>query len=606
MTACVRFDLTAAQRLALTAAGALAALFIAPAAHAQATVDNAAATAAQIGTRLQGAGVTISGAAIPAGNNSDTTTMYGLFSNGIAGAGLQINTGAALSTGTIADMFTSNNVANRSLGVTTTYNDPDLTALEAQATRNVAVVTMNVTLDAYATGFEMRYQFGSDEYPDYVGSTYNDLIAILLSGPGITGRINIAQAPSGGETDINTVNFGVLGCASSGAPTVLTNNAFYIRNGHNTTLPGACNPATQPGPFPVVMEWNGLTTALTARAENLTPGGTYALKLAVADVGDNQYDSGVIFELISATYGRDHGDAPASYGAPTHVVRSAHRMGAGVTRDSGPYNHPDAAADANDDGVVLPTLMQGQSALIPVSVTGAGGRLQAFIDWNGDGDFLDAGEQIAADVVDGGVGDNDGVANGSITLSVTVPVFVTLSKTFARFRWSTQAAIGPTAAANDGEVEDYALTVQAGNAALAATKTVAVYDPGAAGLYMTPGNDVIYTIAVSNTGNLPVDANALFLADRVPAQLEFFNSATPEFGGVVGWSGAGSGLTFTPASDLRFSNLAAPPANFAACAYTPVAGYDPNVTYVCFNPKGSFANGPPTRSFTVRLRARIK
>lgn len=446
-------------KAALSACAAMLTL-IPAAAFAQATVDNSAASAAQIGVRLQGSGVTVSNATIPAANGSDTTTMYGLFSNGVAGAGLGIDTGAALSTGTISEMFTSNNRRNRSEGGTTTYSDADLTGIESGAIYNVAVVTMDVTLDAYATGVTFRYQFGSDEYPDYVGSTFNDLMAVLISGPGISGKENIATVP-GGNTDINTVNIGTVGCQSTGAATILTNSSLYTRNGHTTSLPGSCNPANQPGPFPVVMEWNGLTTALTAARSSLTPGSTYQIKIAVADVLDEAYDSGLVIEQISATYGSDYGDAPASYGSPSHVVRSAHRLGAGVTRETGPYNDANAAADANDDGVTLPSFQRGTIVTIPVSVTGSGGYLQGFIDWDGDGSFSTAGDQIATDVQDGGAADFDGLANGVIQLRAVVPSDATLSQTFARFRWSTSTGLSATATANNGEVEDYALTISA-------------------------------------------------------------------------------------------------------------------------------------------------
>lgn len=582
--------------------------FVAPeAANAQATLDNGTATAAQFAARLQGSGVTISNAAYPPANGSDEARMFGLFSNGVAGAALEINTGSALSTGRNEEMFTSNDQPDNSRGPTTTYNDPDLIAIEPGAIYNVAVITMDVTLDAYATGLTMRYQFGSEEYPDYVGSAYNDLMAILISGPGITGKQNIAAAPSGGATDINTVNFGVRGCASSGASVVLTNNASYTRNGHTTALPGTCNPASQPGPFPVVMEWNGLTKALTAQASNLTPGGVYHLKLAVADVGDWEYDSGVIFEAITATYGSDFGDAPASYGAPSHVVRSALRLGADITRESAGYNDPNAAADAKDDGVTLPTLTRGQSATIPVSVAGTGGRLQAFLDWNGDGDFADSGEQIATNAQDGGAGDADGVVNGVISVSVATPIFVTLSQTFARFRWSSTTGLSASDAANDGEVEDYALIIAPGDTTLSTNKTVALYAPTASAPFLIPGNEVVYSIAVANAGSLPVDADSIFVVDALPAQVAFYNGATPEFGGAVaGFSQTGSSLTFTPSTDLRYSNLSTPPTSFAACSYSPAAGYDAAVTYVCFNPKGQLPAGDPDPSFTLSFRARIK
>ncbi|MEM6946873.1 MAG: hypothetical protein AAF486_02160, partial [Pseudomonadota bacterium] len=80
-----------------------------------------------------------------------------------------------------------------------------------------------------------------------------------------------------------------------------------------------------------------------------------------------------------------------------------------------------------------------------------------------------------------------------------------------------------------------------------------------------------------------------------------------EFGDeVVGWSEAGTGLTFDPALDVGFSNAAARPSNFAACSYTPLAGYDPAVRYLCLNPKGAMASGDPDPTFSVSFRARIR
>ena len=286
---------------------AAAALGLAGAAHGQATVDNGSASAAQMATRLEGPGVTVTNPEIPAANNSDAPDMYGLFSNGIAGAGLMIDRGAALSTGRISEMFTSNNTANASIGGTTTYNDPDLTAIEPGATRNVAVMTMDVTLGPYVTGIRMRYQFGSDEYPDYVGSTFNDLFAILVSGPGIAGKENIALTPSGGRTDVNTVNYGIRGCAADSGSFSALDSGSYIRNGHTTSVNGStgrlnCNPATQPGPFPVFMEWNGLTTALTAERTGLTSGATYPLKDRRRRCAGPAIRFGAVFEYVEGTY----------------------------------------------------------------------------------------------------------------------------------------------------------------------------------------------------------------------------------------------------------------------------------------------------------------
>jgi len=145
--------------------------------------------------------------------------------------------------------------------------------------------------------------------------------------------------------------------------------------------------------------------------------------------------------------------------------------------------------------------VQTQTAEVTVNVLGANGYLQGWIDWNADNDFEDAGEQVALDIQDT---DNDGI----ITLNVAVPQSASTSQTFARFRWSmTQGLESNTAAAN-GEVEDYQIgPIVAAVVDLDAVKTVEVYDPGNLGLYMTPGNEVLYKITVTNadTSNATAD-----------------------------------------------------------------------------------------------------
>ena len=70
-------------------------------------------------------------------------------------------------------------------------------------------------------------------------------------------------------------------------------------------------------------------------------------------------------------------------------------------------------------------------------------------------------------------------------------------------------------------------------------------------------------------------------------------------------TGRSPALTFTPGTDLRFSNRAAAPASLADCTYTPAAGNDPQVRHVCINPKGTLPAGSPGGQFAVMLRARI-
>ncbi|MEO0982783.1 MAG: GEVED domain-containing protein [Pseudomonadota bacterium] len=155
-------------------------------------------------------------------------------------------------------------------------------------------------------------------------------------------------------------------------------------------------------------------------------------------------------------------------------------------------------------------------------------------------------------------------------------------------------------------VDGVAYTSACLSASLEASKSTAVYDPLSQNLLAVPGNDVTYTITVRNVGGAATDPDSIELIDRLPSEIEFFagDNGGPG-GGPVAFSGAGSGLTFS-ASDVRFSNAPSPPVGFLSCSYSPSGQYDPNVTYVCLNPKGALAAGDPDPEFSVTFRARIK
>ena len=69
-----------------------------------------------------------------------------------------------------------------------------------------------------------------------------------------------------------------------------------------------------------------------------------------------------------------------------------------------------------------------------------------------------------------------------------------------------------------------------------AVKTVEVYDPSNQGLYMTPGNEVLYTITVTNngptqSGEAEAAANDIDLTDTLPDNLKFVSATTTGFTG---------------------------------------------------------------------------
>ena len=50
-----------------------------------------------------------------------------------------------------------------------------------------------------------------------------------------------------------------------------------------------------------------------------------------------------------------------------------------------------------------------------------------------------------------------------------------------------------------------------------------IWDPNNDGLYAVPGNDVIYTITTTNSGNGNVDAATIIIFDEMPSNVEFYH-----------------------------------------------------------------------------------
>ncbi|WP_210423599.1 choice-of-anchor L domain-containing protein, partial [Croceivirga thetidis] len=277
-------------------------LFLLPlTAIGQATFAGGSANADLL-TELESVGLTLSN---PTLENGDRNTQVGIFSNGLAGANFQIDTGVVLTTGSVTqafgangtNAFPNNNGTQASTDATTgTYNDADIVAINATANNDVVVFSFDVDLDPTYSGVSIIYQFGSEEYPDYVGSVFNDIFGFFVSGPGITGTENIATVPgTSNPVAVNTVNAGFLGCNQDGTTTDLTQGAQYINNGHDPNA-AACN--TNSGAFSVTTEYNGITQAFTSTITGLSDTGTYRFKIAIADTGDSALDSAVFIDQL--------------------------------------------------------------------------------------------------------------------------------------------------------------------------------------------------------------------------------------------------------------------------------------------------------------------
>jgi hypothetical protein len=182
--------------------------------------------------------------------------------------------------------------------------------------------------------------------------------------------------------------------------------------------------------------------------------GNGILDVAGNVIKPNNLDGETEFVVRLAT--ADFGDAPepqyptviASQGA-VHVLVPGIYLGNGVTADNDGQPSGEALGDT-DDGVQFGgDLFGGQTTNITVRASVAG-KLDAWIDFNRDGDWDDAGEQIFA---------SRNVNAGLNTLGIAVPANATLGESFARFRFSTAGGLAPTGLANNGEVEDYLVEI---------------------------------------------------------------------------------------------------------------------------------------------------
>ena len=232
---------------------------------------------------LVGSGVTVMNVQYTGAINAK-----GSFSNG-ATTNLGINEGVVLSSGNVfsipaaATVFASTNNG--------TPGDPQLNGLIPGSTFDAAALEFDFIPQSDTLTF--NYVFGSEEYPEYVCSSFNDVFGFFVTGPNPANpfnpynNYNIAIIPESFPplpVAINTINNWPNGSSypSSGCQSTSFSH-LYI---DNQAIGGT------------TIVFDGFTRVLTATLI-VVPCETYHIKLAVADAGDHIYDSGVFLEANS-------------------------------------------------------------------------------------------------------------------------------------------------------------------------------------------------------------------------------------------------------------------------------------------------------------------
>lgn len=237
-----------------------------------------------VGNGVSVSNVTFTGSANAIGSFDGSATNVGLNSGIILTTGTVLNT----SSGGILGGAEGPHGPNDSSNAGVDNNEPGYQPLtdiagSGATTYNAAILEFDFV--PLSDSVHFRYVFGSEEYPEYVGSEFNDVFAFFISGPGFGGTYNMATIPNnGGPVSINNINNG----DSNIGP--CQNCSYYINNGTGSSSP-------QDG-SEYYIQYDGFTVVLEASAE-VQCGETYHLKIAIADVGDGAYDSGIFLEANS-------------------------------------------------------------------------------------------------------------------------------------------------------------------------------------------------------------------------------------------------------------------------------------------------------------------
>ncbi len=228
-------------------------------------------TPLDLAAALVGPGVTVSNVTFTGANVGAGTFTGG---SGIVG----FESGIVLGTGNIASVV-GPNASDSTTTVNGVPGDADLEGLiPGFTTSDASVLEFDFECPSLLV-ISFEYRFTSEEYNEFVNSSFNDVVGFFLNGA------NIALVPgSAAPVSVNTVN-----CNNPFNPPTGSNCLLYLNNDCGDISPGT---------FPCAgisdTEMDGMTAAFFATAP-VNPGLNH-IKLAIADAGDLNLDSNVFIK----------------------------------------------------------------------------------------------------------------------------------------------------------------------------------------------------------------------------------------------------------------------------------------------------------------------
>jgi gliding motility-associated-like protein len=180
-----------------------------------------------------------------------------------------LDSGILITTGKAVDAIGPDNI-DASTSQDGGKTDGDLNSLLSGVTTKDATY-LQFTFTPSSDNATFNIVFASEEYEKYTGFPFNDIFGFFLSGPGITGKKNLALVPGTQDPiSINTINSTV-------------NSNLFVNNIGGLTI-----------------QYNGFTKVIKIVAENLIACEDYVLKMAIADVDDAIYDSGIFLASLNS------------------------------------------------------------------------------------------------------------------------------------------------------------------------------------------------------------------------------------------------------------------------------------------------------------------
>jgi uncharacterized repeat protein (TIGR01451 family) len=360
---------------------------------------------------------------------------------------------AILTTGdsTLADQPNNSGSGGVNLGGGNVRGDTDF---------DVTIVKIDLAVPAGPNCLSLDFRFLTEEFPEFVGSNYNDAFIAELdsstwttSGSTISAPNNFAFDPSG---DVISVN-------SSGVTSMTAGNAS------GTTYDGA--------------------TPLLSAATPITAG-AHSLYLSIFDQGDNILDSAVFVDnLILGSVG------PGGCERGATVLSTSKTADSGTTPPGGANGYTITVSNPSASAVVLNSI----SDTLPMGFTYTAGST--------------TGATTADPAVSGQMLTWTGPFTAPATGNVSLHFLVTVSSTPGEYFNDASADAGTTPVAPTGPTAK--ITVTSGGTELAITKADAP-DPVAL------GGNLTYTLTVTNNG--PDPSTDSTVTDTLPAGVTFVSA----------------------------------------------------------------------------------